>query len=257
MAIRRFREHVADQNWFAVLVDISVVVLGVFLGLQANNWNNDRLERATAADFRSEIIDNLRANEISIGDQIAYYRQVNRHAEAVLGLLGDPAAKLGEPFIVDAYQATQIRQRQLTGAAYEEMKSVGLGRLIAGPKARALLSSYYAQLPQINDPTLAITAYRDRVRSAIPFSVQRRIRQRCEMLIDLPHGVVGSALVNDCQLGLSRAEIDRTSARLRTLPSIEFDLTRRIVDVDARIAALQALGDRARTVRQSLEALQA
>lgn len=111
MAIRRFREHVADQNWFAVLVDIGVVVLGVFLGLQANNWNDDRIERGAAADLRSEIIDNLRANEVSIGDQIAYYRQVNGHAQAALGLLGDPAAKLGEPFIVAAYQATQIRQR--------------------------------------------------------------------------------------------------------------------------------------------------
>lgn len=252
MAIRRFREHVADQNWFAVLVDIGVVVLGVFLGLQANNWNSDRLERATAADFRREIIDNLRANEISIADQIAYYRQVLGHAEAVLRQMDEPAAKLGEPFIVDSYQATQIRQRQLTGTAYEEMKSVGLGRLIASPKTRALLSSYYAQLPQINDTTLAITAYRDRVRSAIPFTAQRRIRQRCEMLIDLPQGVVGSALAKDCRPGLSRAEIGLALARLRTLPSIELDLTRRMVDVEGRIAALEALGDRARTVRQAL-----
>ena len=32
MVIRRIREHVATQNWFAVAIDLVIVVLGVFLG---------------------------------------------------------------------------------------------------------------------------------------------------------------------------------------------------------------------------------
>ena len=45
MVIHRIREHVAHHNWFAVAVDLAIVVVGVFLGTQANNWNQDRIDR--------------------------------------------------------------------------------------------------------------------------------------------------------------------------------------------------------------------
>ena len=44
MVIRRIREHVAAHNWFAVTVDVLIVVLGVFIGTQVSNWNAERLE---------------------------------------------------------------------------------------------------------------------------------------------------------------------------------------------------------------------
>ena len=48
MVIRRIRDHVASHNWFAVAIDLGIVVVGVFLGTQANNWNEARIERQDA-----------------------------------------------------------------------------------------------------------------------------------------------------------------------------------------------------------------
>ena len=45
MVLRRFREHVIDHNWFAVAVDLAIVVVGVFLGTQVSNWNAARIDR--------------------------------------------------------------------------------------------------------------------------------------------------------------------------------------------------------------------
>ena len=42
MILRSFNRHVADQNWFAVCIDLLVVVVGIFLGLQVTEWGNDR-----------------------------------------------------------------------------------------------------------------------------------------------------------------------------------------------------------------------
>ncbi|MEX0300315.1 MAG: DUF6090 family protein [Kordiimonas sp.] len=39
MILRRFTEHVRDQNWFAVALDFLVVVAGIFVGLQVTDWN--------------------------------------------------------------------------------------------------------------------------------------------------------------------------------------------------------------------------
>ena len=51
MILRRLTKHVKDQNWFAVGLDFVIVVTGVFIGLQASNWNDDRETRQRAAVF--------------------------------------------------------------------------------------------------------------------------------------------------------------------------------------------------------------
>lgn len=48
MIPRRIAEHMKAHNWFAVGVDLAIVILGVFLGMQVNNWNEARADRARA-----------------------------------------------------------------------------------------------------------------------------------------------------------------------------------------------------------------
>ena len=45
MFLRRMLAQLANQNWPAVIVELLVVAVGIFLGIQAANWNDDRLER--------------------------------------------------------------------------------------------------------------------------------------------------------------------------------------------------------------------
>ena len=42
MLLRRVIEHVRAQNWTAVALDLVIVVVGVFIGLQVQEWNNAR-----------------------------------------------------------------------------------------------------------------------------------------------------------------------------------------------------------------------
>ncbi|MEL8056807.1 MAG: hypothetical protein AAGK66_11665 [Pseudomonadota bacterium] len=51
MLLRRITKHVKDQNWFAVGLDFLIVVIGVFIGLQVNTWNEARQDRVVAAQF--------------------------------------------------------------------------------------------------------------------------------------------------------------------------------------------------------------
>lgn len=44
MLLRRVIDHVNAQNWFAVGLDFVIVVVGVFIGIQVANWNDERLE---------------------------------------------------------------------------------------------------------------------------------------------------------------------------------------------------------------------
>ncbi|MBU1188317.1 MAG: hypothetical protein KKC01_04725 [Gammaproteobacteria bacterium] len=45
MILRRLATALRQQDWFTVMVEILIVVLGVFIGIQVANWNDARIER--------------------------------------------------------------------------------------------------------------------------------------------------------------------------------------------------------------------
>lgn len=51
MILRRLAEAIRRQDWFTVLLEIVIVMIGIFLGLQVNAWNQSRIDRAEEAVF--------------------------------------------------------------------------------------------------------------------------------------------------------------------------------------------------------------
>ncbi len=42
MILRRVMQHIKEQNWFAVGLDVIVVIVGIFLGMQVQQWYEER-----------------------------------------------------------------------------------------------------------------------------------------------------------------------------------------------------------------------
>ena len=55
MILRRITEHVKAQNWFAVALDFLIVVVGVYVGLQAQQWTVERERRASEQRYFSRL----------------------------------------------------------------------------------------------------------------------------------------------------------------------------------------------------------
>ena len=51
MLLRRVIEHVRKQEWTAVAIDFVIVVAGVFVGIQAANWNEVRSDQSRARGY--------------------------------------------------------------------------------------------------------------------------------------------------------------------------------------------------------------
>ena len=45
MILRRLADGIKNQDWFVVVVEIMIVVVGIFIGLQVDDWNEARLDR--------------------------------------------------------------------------------------------------------------------------------------------------------------------------------------------------------------------
>ncbi len=62
MILRRLAGRVREQDWAAVAIEFAMVVAGVFLGLQASNWNDARKERALEAVYLARIAQDVRSD---------------------------------------------------------------------------------------------------------------------------------------------------------------------------------------------------
>jgi len=46
MILRRIAHHLQQQQWTAVLIELAIVILGVFLGFQVTDWASERAGRS-------------------------------------------------------------------------------------------------------------------------------------------------------------------------------------------------------------------
>ena len=254
MVLHRIRVHVATPKLFAVAIDLDIVIIGLFLGTQVSNSNQARNYRADAAEYRDQIIANIRVNEADTVARIMYYRQVRAHAVAALGALRQSGEPPSEPFLIDAYQASQVWLRPFEQTAYGELIASGLARQVGDAATRSALSAYYVSAHGFDTTALSMTAYRDRLRRIMDFDVQERIRARCDDIVrELPGGGVGVSLPTKCDLGLDPAVAARAAAELRSAPELRQDLTRHIGDLEQKLALFDRTLRAARSIRATLE----
>jgi len=254
MAIRRFRDHVTRQDWFAVAIDLAIVVVGVFLGMQAANWNQARIERSEADEYRARIVANLRANETDIRARANYYRQVRAHAIAALETILSGEVASPEQFLIDTYQASQGWFRPLQQPSYDESVDASVRRRVGNAQVRSLLSAYYQQASGFDSSALGVTAYRDRLRRAMDLRVQLAIRASCDdIMTDLPWGGQVPRLPPSCRLNLDSSLMQRTARNVAAVPELDQDLTRLVVDIDQKLGVFRRASRDAARLRGILE----
>ena len=53
MILRRLTQHLKQQHWTGVFIELVIVILGVFIGMQVQDWNAARIARA---DLNQQLI---------------------------------------------------------------------------------------------------------------------------------------------------------------------------------------------------------
>ncbi len=59
MILRRLATSIRKRDWFTVFVETMIVVLGVFLGLQVQQWAGERVRKATEAEYIARLHDEV------------------------------------------------------------------------------------------------------------------------------------------------------------------------------------------------------
>lgn len=145
MIPRRAAVHVKAHNWFALAIDLAVVIVGVFVGMQVNNWNEARGERAAEQRYLDRLLADTKANVAELERLVAVYQRRGR-------ILSDLALALqgaGVPPSDDALQDALCRWfaapvPALRQATYVELVSSGALSILRDDELRILLAEYSA-----------------------------------------------------------------------------------------------------------------
>ena len=246
MVVRRFRDHVAEHNWFAVAVDFLIVVGGVFVGIQASNWNQARLNRAEGREYRAMLIDDLQTNEHNLALRKRYYGWVRSEGLRTLAALDDPESKLGGQFLVDAYQASQILPWSLERNTYDQIIAAGQIGLLGDANLRDRVSNYYVGSDVTGDNLASIMPYHDIIRRALPYAAQYEIRTDCgEKIGENSRGEPEMTLPVGCTIKLDPALMRKAVDQVHNTPGLALDLNRQLVDLDQKLVSVDVIQRRA------------
>ncbi len=110
MIPRRISEHVRTHNWFAVAIDLFVVIFGVFIGMQVQEWNSARQTRARSEDFSARLVSDLRVEAWGYEYLVEYNKDVLANTDRAIKALTGEQPLPDEQFVV-AVAAQKMRRR--------------------------------------------------------------------------------------------------------------------------------------------------
>lgn len=236
MILRRLTQSLKDQNWTAIVIEFVLLVVGVFLGLQVSNWNEQRETDQKARVFTERLRADLRVEAWRLDAVIHYYADVDASANQALDGLEGRSTPSDESLLVAAYRATQYAKFPRHRATFDELSSTGNIGLIGDTDLRTLATEIYSTTYYDNFRNEGINShYRAAFRQLVPIDVQRALARDCgdKAPRALDYEGIKHPLVYDCKLRLPEQEVAAAAQSLRADPGIARLLRQRIMNIDS------------------------
>lgn len=147
MILRRVIEHVKAQNWTAVGLDFVIVVVGVYLGIQVNNWDQSRADRRTETAYLELLQSDLRSAKSDIEWQIKFEGFQVELANAAFRLIAqEPSEMRLQKLGIIFTKLGARRTLKIDSPTFQDMQSSGKLELISDPVLRNEIVSYFFRI---------------------------------------------------------------------------------------------------------------
>lgn len=140
-----FNENKFSQYFFYAIGEIALVVIGILLALQINDWNQDRLDKRLEQDYYCQFLEDIKLDLIQLNEQVSYTKERLHHANQMLALLQDEKSDFAK--ILEHTKGSVSKTDAIITAninAFEDLKSSGNLRLITDKDIKNQLTKYYA-----------------------------------------------------------------------------------------------------------------
>lgn len=241
MLLRRISEHLKAQNWTAIGIDFVIVVVGVFIGIQVSNWNEERQHASRTQGFYKRLIDDLESERRALVARLDYLETVERYGRSALAVLDDPAEVPSTQFLIAAYQASQIWTYSVQRATYDEILSSGIAEAIPDLELRTRLSNVFLNAEAVRQVVVAETPYRQQIRTYLPNDIQAAIRENCsDQYIPEEKSLLILKLPQTCTIEFREDQVATAIKALNDYTQFERQLVQRLASISVTKSAIEA-----------------
>jgi hypothetical protein len=174
-------QHFKEQNWFAVGLDIIVVIVGIFLGMQVQQWYEDREfaanERVLLGKLKNEIETNYRLTSY----RIEFLTNVKDSGERAIAFLESDASCSSNcwQLLVDFFIASQASPTPSVTTINEEMRRLGLPR---SATIKETIDDYYVFSEAVNTAIDLKPKYRELIRELMSAKAMKILWENCHSI---------------------------------------------------------------------------
>ncbi|MBK7873488.1 MAG: hypothetical protein IPJ74_23900 [Saprospiraceae bacterium] len=147
---RRLLDSGSLQKYFVYAIgEIMLVVIGILIALQINNWNESRKDNKLEQEYIVRLEQELQDNIQTANDQIAYSKLQFKHVDVIIDALSvDTLGSDNETLAMAIEHVGMIYPIQYDKNVWEELYSTGNIRLIHQDSLRDLLAAYHSEMSQ-------------------------------------------------------------------------------------------------------------
>jgi len=159
MILRKLAQAVRKQSWSTVILEVLIVVVGIFFGLQVDAWNQNLKDRTAEAVYLERLRADTASNIVEVKDRAqTYYDRADSLKRIVEMLETRNAEEIGAADLAYTFCYWYVPEAvRLQTATYDEMTATGGLELIRSEDVRHKLQLALAENNRANDeiPKLA------------------------------------------------------------------------------------------------------
>jgi hypothetical protein len=145
MIVQRIARFFRAHDWFAVAVEIVVVIVGLMLAFQLDRWWEQRGDRSQEAQYVARLIVDIETDIEALEYAVDLQTVRLEMADLLMEVVADPEAATRRPveFLGAMVQSSFLYTPILTTHTFEDLRSTGNMRLLRSPGIKDLLYDYY------------------------------------------------------------------------------------------------------------------
>jgi hypothetical protein len=149
---RKIRQRLVSENKFSKYLiyafgEIILVVIGILIALQINNWNEERKDRRLEKEYIARLKGEMLKNIESSTDQILYSSfQIGNVDKLLRALSGDTVYSNPESFAVAIEHVGWLNSVSYVNDVWNELINNGNIRLLKNDSLRDNLTSFHSQM---------------------------------------------------------------------------------------------------------------
>ncbi len=250
--LKRVVATLRAHDWTAVVVELIIVIVGVFIGTWVANLNQDRIERRETQQMLRNLRPELKSDIAGFATLRTYYRTTRRYGDiAFAGWADDPKVS-DRDFVIAAYQASQNTFTGINNSSWAQIFGGDRLRTVDDAGIREDLSALMTTDYNVIEKEI-FSDYRQHVRQVVPEDVQDAVRSQCG---DQRFGPVGwIRLPASCTIGLPDQRFRTAAKALRSHPELVGELRWHFAAVATYISNINNLDEISRRLLKRIESI--